>query len=140
MDLPQTSRWNDLVAPSLDDLAHMAETIRAAFPPPFDMPARAVLIHVEEYASDEILASMGLQDPFELTGLYDGVPLTERSVSDPPQGPDIVWLYRRAILDEWVARGDVALFDLLANVVTHEFAHHFGWSDDDIARIDRWWE
>ncbi|SDI32872.1 metallopeptidase family protein [Aliiruegeria lutimaris] len=141
MDLPDsTSNWNGLTAPNLDDLAQLAEEVRAAFPPPFADPARQVLLRVEELASDEMLADLGLEDPLELTGLYDGTPMTERSVIDPPQGPDIVWLFRRAILDEWVARGDFALGDLVANVVTHEFAHHFGWSDADIARIDRWWE
>ena len=54
--------------------------------------------------------------------------------------PDAVWLFRRPILDEWASRGDVTLGDLVANVVVHEVAHHFGWSDDDIASIDRWWE
>ncbi len=128
------------IAPGLDDIHALAEAVRAAFPAPFDGPAAEVHLRVEEYASDEILADMGMQDPFELTGLYDGIPLTERSVTDPPRQPDIVWLFRRAILDEWVARGDVTLADLVTNVVVHEFAHHFGWSDADIARIDRWWE
>ncbi|MDV7144529.1 metallopeptidase family protein [Tropicimonas sp. TH_r6] len=127
-------------APGLDDILVLAEAARTALPPPFDGPANAVLLRVEEFASDEILVEMGLQDAFELTGLYDGTPLTERSVTDPPQQPDTVWLFRRAILDEWVARGDVTLADLVTNVVVHEFAHHFGWSDSDIARIDRWWE
>ena len=67
-------------------------------------------------------------------------PLPEKSVSDQPQQPDCVWLFRRAILEEWVERGDVSLADLVQHVVIHEFAHHFGWSDEDIAAIDPWWE
>ena len=59
---------------------------------------------------------------------------------DQPEGPDTIWLFRRAILDEWIDRGDVALGDLVAHVLVHELAHHFGWSDEDIASIDRWWE
>ena len=69
-----------------------------------------------------------------------GIPLTEKSVSDPQHFPDTVWLFRRAILDEWVERGNVTLTELVAHVVVHELAHHFGWSDEDVARIDRWWE
>lgn len=69
-----------------------------------------------------------------------GVPMTEKSASDPQHFPDTVWLFRRAILDEWAARGDVTLGALVAHVVIHEFAHHFGWSDEDIATIDKWWE
>ena len=82
----------------------------------------------------------GIEDPLDLTGLYDGIPLTEKSVMDPGYGPDVVWLFREPILDEWRERGNVDLADLVAHVTVHEFAHHFGWSDDDIATIDRWWE
>ena len=130
----------DATAPGADDIATLAEEIRAGFPPPFAALAAPVVIRVEELADDRMLADLGLEDPFELTGLYDGTPLTERLASDPPLKRDVVWLFRRAILDEWVGRGDIALRDLIANVVVHEFAHHFGWSDEDIARIDRWWE
>ena len=79
-------------------------------------------------------------EPFELTGLYDGTPLTQKSSFDQPEGPDTVWLFRRPILDEWAERGNVTLTELVAHVTIHEFAHHFGWSDADIARIDAWWE
>ena len=68
------------------------------------------------------------------------MPLTERSVSDPSPDPGTVWLFRRPLLDEWADRADVTLEALVAHVVVHELAHHFGWSDDDIAAIDRWWE
>ena len=87
-----------------------------------------------------MLDELGIEDPLDLTGLYDGIPLTEKSVMDPGYGPDVVWLFREPILDEWRERGNVDLADLVAHVTVHEFAHHFGWSDDDIATIDRWWE
>ena len=83
---------------------------------------------------------IGMTDPLELTGLYDGIPMTEKSVWDMAERPDTVWLYREPILAEWRDRGDVTLDQLIAHVVVHEFAHHFGWSDDDIAEIDPWWE
>lgn len=87
-----------------------------------------------------MLRDLGMADRLQLTGLYEGVPLTQKSVWDQPMGPDLVWLFRQPILAEWRDRGDVALDDLIAHVTIHEFAHHFGWSDDDIAQIDRWWE
>jgi len=87
-----------------------------------------------------MLDDLGMDDPFALTGLYDGIPLTEKSVMDQPGGPDVIWLFRRAILDEWIGRDDIALGDLVTHVLVHELAHHLGWSDDDIAAIDRWWE
>jgi len=126
--------------PDADRLAGIAaETVRA-FPAEFRDAARQVAIRVADFAPPDVLADLGIDDPFELTGLYDGIPLTEKSVFDQPQGPDVVWLFRRAILEEWIERGDVTLPDLVAHVVVHEFAHHFGWSDEDIAAIDRWWE
>ena len=118
----------------------MAEAARAALPDAARRAAMEVAIRVEDFAADALLDEMGFDDAFELTGLYDGIPLTERSVMDQPQGPDTIWLFRRPILDEWAGRGDVGLGALVAHVYVHELAHHLGWSDDDIAAIDRWWE
>jgi predicted Zn-dependent protease with MMP-like domain len=83
---------------------------------------------------------MQIDDPHELTGLYDGVPLTEKSLSDQMQQPDQIFLFRLPILTEWIERGDVSLTELVTHIYIHELAHHVGWSDDDIARIDPWWE
>lgn len=128
------------LAPDADGLAEIAAATVRALPPEFRDAVQHVAIRVTDFAPPEVLADLGIDDPFDLTGLYDGIPLTEKSVFDQPQGPDVIWLYRRAILEEWIERGDVALSDLVAHVVVHECAHHFGWSDDDIAAIDRWWE
>ena len=130
----------DTVAPSLALIEQLAREAIATLPDPWRGPATQVVLRVEDFPEDEILESMDLQDPFELTGLYEGTPLTEKSVSDQPMGPDVIWLFRRPILDEWAERGDVAIGDLVAHVTIHELAHHFGWSDEDIARVDRWWE
>lgn len=132
--------WTTLTAPSAQDIETLATQVLAALPPEFAGPAASVILRVEDYASEDVLDELEIDDPLELTGLYDGVPLTEKSATEPQHFPDRVFLYRHAILDEWVSRGDVALAALVQNVVVHEFAHHFGWSDDDIARIDRWWE
>lgn len=132
--------WTDATAPDAADFEAMALAAIEALPEGFRQPARTVVLRVEDFAPDAILSEMGMEDAFELTGLYDGIPLTEKSVMDQPQQPDTIWLFRRPILDEWVARGNVALADLVAHVYVHELAHHFGWSDDDIATIDRWWE
>ena len=132
--------WTDQTAPDAADIAAMAEAAIAALPAPYRSAAAEVTLRVEEFAPEAMLDEMQLEDAFGLTGLYDGIPLTEKSVTDQPIGPDTIWLFRRPILDEWAARGDVALGDLVAHVFVHELAHHFGWSDGDIARIDRWWE
>lgn len=125
----------DLTAPSLDDFERLAREAWAAMPSHFRDLAGDVLIRIEDFADDEILEQMGMEDPFELTGLYQGVDLTQRSISDPaPQAP-IVFLYRRAILDEWIERGDVTLSDLVSHVLVHEIGHHFGLSDEAMDAI-----
>ncbi|MGI1661063.1 metallopeptidase family protein [Palleronia sp. KMU-117] len=138
MDLPID--WTRATPPDAADIEAIARAAEAALPEPFRAHAAALALRVEDFALDDMLDDLGIEDPFELTGLYDGIPLTEKSVMDQPMGPDTIWLFRRAILDEWCQRGDIALADLVAHVYVHELAHHFGWSDDDIAAIDRWWE
>jgi predicted Zn-dependent protease with MMP-like domain len=130
----------DAIAPSLDFIEQLAREAIATLPEPWRNPATQVLLRVEDFPTDEMVEALGLDDPFDLTGLYEGIPLTEKSVSDQPIHPDMVWLFRRPILDEWAERGDVAIGDLVTHVVIHELAHHFGWTDDEIAAIDPWWE
>ena len=127
-----SDNWAMRAAPSLDDLAALGQAAFTALPSPFRDLAGEVRMQVEDFASDEVLDQMGIADPFELTGLYQGVSLAERSVLDPH--PDIaqVYLYRRPLLDEWAERGDVTLGELITNVLVHEIGHHFGLSDADI--------
>ena len=125
---------------SLDHFERVALDTVAAFPEPFRKGAQAVLIRVADWPDAEMLRDLGMTDPLELTGLYEGIAMTDKSVWDGPVPPDTVWLFREPILEEWRDRGDIALDDLIAHVTVHEFAHHFGWSDDDIAAIDPWWE
>ena len=124
------------LAPSIDHMADLAEKAWAGLPEPFRAAAGPVVIRVLDFAEDELLAEMGIDDPFELTGLYHGVDLTQASVADPSPRPAEVFLYRRPILDEWVERGDVTLADLVEHVLIHEIGHHFGLSDDDIHDIE----
>jgi predicted Zn-dependent protease with MMP-like domain len=128
----------DPLPPSLDDIERLALAAVAALPQPFRQHAAQVTLIVEEFPDEEVMDDLGIDDWFELTGLYDGVPLTEKSVTDPAPRPDTVRLFRRPILDEWAERGDVGIGELVSHVVVHEFAHHFGWSDDEIEKIAPW--
>ena len=128
------------LAPDLDAIEALALEALGALPQVFRSHAQAVQLRVAECATKDILDDLRIDDPFQLTGLYDGVPLTEKTAGDMPGPPDTIWLFRRAILDEWIARGDVHLRDLVGHVLVHELAHHFGWTDEEIAKIDRWWE
>ena len=129
-----SDRWKQ--APSLDDFARLAEAAFAALPEPFKGMAGDARMVVEDFAAEEVLGELGIEDPFELTGLYQGVNLADRSVLDPIPHLSQVMLYRRPILDEWAERGDVILSDLIGHVLVHEIGHHFGLSDDDIDRIE----
>lgn len=122
-----------------DFLSIAQHTVRA-FPESFNKLAGEVAVLVEDWPATSMLKDLRISDPLELTGLYEGIPLTEKSTFDQPTQPDTVWLFREPILQEWRDRGDVPLDALIAHVTVHEFAHHFGWSDEDIAEIDPWWE
>ncbi|WP_371225921.1 metallopeptidase family protein [Roseovarius sp. 2305UL8-3] len=134
---------SDLQSPTATDTQVFEQIARATvegFPALFRDAARQVALRVADWPSADMLDAVGLHQPAQLTGLYEGIPMTEKSVSHQPQAPDTVWLFREPILAEWRERGDVELNDLIAHVTVHEFAHHFGWSDADIATVDRWWE
>jgi predicted Zn-dependent protease with MMP-like domain len=123
------------VPPSLDDIVEMAETAFSAIPQVLRDLVRGTAIMVEEVPDDETLEGLGMESPWELTGLYRGIPLTEKSVLDVPQEPDTILLFREPILLEWIETGE-DLFRLVRNVLIHEIGHHFGLSDDDIARLE----
>lgn len=123
-------------APSLDDFAVLAERAYANLPESFRRMVGDVIFRVEDFAEAEVLKDLGMEDPFDLTGLYHGVDLSRRSVFDPQPQASMVFLYRRPILDEWADNGEVTLEELVAHVLVHEIGHHFGLSDDDIDAIE----
>ncbi|MDB5450066.1 MAG: hypothetical protein JWQ52_1194 [Phenylobacterium sp.] len=123
-------------APSLDDLAALAEAAFANLPEEFRRMTGEVVFRVDDFPSDEVLAELGIEDAFDLTGLYQGVDLTHRSLFDPAPQPSMIFLYRRPLLDEWADHGEVTLEELVAHVLVHEIGHHFGLSDADIDAIE----
>ena len=126
----------DRSAPSLEEIAALAEAAFAALPERFRKLAGEVVFRVDDFAADDVLDELEIEDPFQLTGLYQGVDLTRQSVLDASPVPARVFLYRRAILDEWAERGDVTLGELVTHVLVHEIGHHFGLSDADIDAIE----
>ena len=121
--------------PSLDEIAALAERALAAIPARLRAHVAGVGITVEELADDATLDDMGIDSPYELTGLYHGTPLHLRSAGDIARQPDLIFLYRQAILLEWIELGE-DLFRLVRNVLIHEIAHHFGFSDDEITTLE----
>lgn len=128
--------WTHAAAPSLDDFAALARAAFDALPEPFRSLAGDVVIRVDDFADEETLRMMEMEDPFELTGLYHGVDVGARDSLGPAPEPSRIFLYRRPILDEWAEHGEVTLGEMVAHVLIHEIGHHFGLTDDDIDHIE----
>ena len=121
--------------PSANEIEALARSALAALPEPFASQLDGVVLQIEDFADAETLRAMEIDDPFDLTGIYEGIPLTERSVELSGNLPDRVRLFRRPILDEW-AEGDDTLEHLVAHVLVHEIGHHFGLSDEDMHALE----
>lgn len=122
--------------PSLDDMIVMAERALGTIPLRIARYVDNVSVAVEEMPDEETLEDLNVESAWDLTGLYRGMPLTERSFSDPAREPDMIFLYRQPILLEWIETGE-DLYRLVRNVVVHEMAHFFGFSDADIEALER---
>jgi predicted Zn-dependent protease with MMP-like domain len=127
--------WTDLKAPSLAEMESMAHEIFERLPERFRKLCEGVVIRVDDFPTDEVLDEMEAETEFDLLGLFHGTGLPFQSHSDVARMPNMVWLYRRPILDYW-AEHDEALGDIVRHVLVHEIGHHFGLSDDDMADIE----
>jgi predicted Zn-dependent protease with MMP-like domain len=127
--------WRAAKAPSLAAFEELAETAYRRLPARFRALCDGLVIHVEDFPSEEVLKSMGAESEFDLLGLFQGVGLPFRSESDPVQMPNMVWLYRRPILDYWAEHED-SLGEIVTHVLVHEIGHHFGLSDGDMEAIE----
>ncbi len=95
-----------------------------------------VVLLVEDFADEATLDELGIEDPFDLTGVYEGLPIGAKSIDHSGALPDRIRLFRRPILEEWAARGDETLEHLVAHVTIHEIGHHFGLSDEDMHALE----
>lgn len=125
---------------SLADIETLAGAALQSLPPPFSEAARSVGVQVVDWPDADMLNELRIKARLDLTGLYDGIPLTEKSAFDQPTRPDVIWLFREPILAELADRTSETAEHLIRHILVHELAHHFGWSDEDIASVDRWWE
>jgi predicted Zn-dependent protease with MMP-like domain len=122
--------------PGLDEIDAIARAALARLPSPFRAHLGEVRLVVEDFADEATLAGLGIADPFDLSGLYEGVPMGEKHFGASGTMPDRIRLFRAPILDEWAARGDETLEHLVAHVLVHEVGHHFGLSDADMAALE----
>ncbi|WP_121114825.1 metallopeptidase family protein [Croceibacterium ferulae] len=121
---------------SLEEIEQLARDALARVPAPFAAHLGGIRLLVEDFADEAVLADLGIDEPFELTGLYEGLPLGDKSIEHSGAMPDRIRLFRRPILDEWAERGDVTLEQLVAHVLVHEVGHHFGLSDDAMHALE----
>lgn len=123
------------LAPDAAAIEAIGRATIARLPAEFRVHLGDVVFVVEEFADEETLAALGIEHPLDLSGVYQGRPLGEKSSMDSGAMPDRITLYRRAILEEWIETG-VRLDDLVAHVTIHEIGHHFGLSDDDMHALE----
>ena len=123
------------MAPTLDDIEAMAKIAFDEIPDELRRHVTNLTITVQDFAEDDVLEEMGIESPFELLGLYQGVDMVRRAISDPVQENERVFLYRRALLDVW-CEGEDSLPDIVRHVLIHEIGHHFGYSDEDMEAIE----
>ena len=121
--------------PSLADLEALAERALATIPDPLKRHLGRIVIRVDEFPDEEVEEEMGLESPFDILGLYRGVALPLKSVADVRPDADMIFLYRRPILDYWCETGE-DLDRVVRHVLIHEIGHHFGFSDDDMERLE----
>lgn len=123
------------IPPSADEIEAIARAALIGLPPPFADHLRDIVLQVDELADQQLLADLGIDHPLDLTGVYEGVPIGEKSVDAPSQLPDRIRLFRRAILDEWVEEGE-EFEHLIRHILIHEAGHHFGLSDEAMHALE----
>ena len=122
-------------APDAAQIERLAEAAIARMPEHFRRHLEGVVLRIDDFADEEVLRELGIEDPFELTGLYTGRPIGEQSSLLSGELPAMIHLFRRPLLDEWAETG-VSLEALVSHVIVHEAGHHFGFSDEDMHAIE----
>ncbi len=134
--MPQELDWTQRQAPTLADFQTLADAAYTALPEEFRALCEGLIIHIEDFPDAETLDDMECETEFDLLGLFRGRGLAQReATAQTGEFPNMVWLYRRPILDYW-AEHEEALGDIVTHVLVHEIGHHFGFSDEDMEAIE----
>ena len=124
-----------IAPPTLDEIRDIARAALKILPDELARHVTDVVIRIADFPDPGTERKMGLESPFDLLGLYHGVPVDQKSVTWAPEAMDMIFLYRRPILDYWCETGD-DLVEVVRHVLIHEIGHHFGFSDEDMERIE----
>ncbi|MBK3745770.1 metallopeptidase family protein [Paraburkholderia aspalathi] len=130
-----TGDWAGRFSPSLDEMESLTFDAYAHLPDEFRAMCGEIIIQVADFPDDAIVEDLGLETPFDLLGLFEGIGIGERFTLQTGEGPNKITLYRRAILDYW-CENEETLGDIVTHVLIHEIGHHFGLSDDDIEALE----
>lgn len=133
--LPDPLAWRPIKAPSLEEMEAIATEAFRRLPPKFRTMCDGLIIRVDDFPTQDVVDDMNLQSEFDILGLFQGVGLPFQSETQPSQMPNMVWLYRRPILDYW-AEHDETLGSIITHVLVHEIGHHFGMSDADMEALE----
>jgi len=128
--------WRNVTAPSLDEIELLAREAFERLPERFRQCCADLVIRVDDFPSEDVVRAMRLESEFDLLGLFQGVGRPFQSETVPQLFPNLIWLYRRPILDYW-AEHDETLGAIITHVLVHEIGHHFGMSDADMEAIER---
>ena len=132
---PAVTDWEKLEAPDLADFERIADAAFARLPDGFRALCKGVVIQIDDFPTDEVVEELGAEGPFDIMGLFQGYGLAQAGLESTGQMPNMVWLYRRPILDYW-AENKETLGTVITHVLVHEIGHHFGLSDADMERIE----
>ena len=124
-----------VLPPGLDNIVAMADAILKDLPEPFNGLLAEIPIRVQDWPDEQTMSDMEIDDPLELTGLYQGVPIGERSLMNAPAQPEMIFLFRMPILFEWCERNE-PLHNIVFDVLTHEIGHHFGMDEEAVMRME----
>ncbi len=131
-----TESMNELSTPTLDDIETLAREVFDRLPDEFRDRCGDILFRVEDFPDEDVIEDMELETEYDILGIFQGVAITQANESDTtPREPNIVYLYRRPIIDQW-SESQILLGDIVTHVLIHEIGHHFGFSDDDMERIE----
>jgi predicted Zn-dependent protease with MMP-like domain len=136
MNRPNQDLWRGLKAPSLADFEELADAAYARLPERFRKLCDGVVVRIEDFPTDDVIVEMNLEGPFDILGLFTGIGLPQDgAVAETGRLPNMIYLYRRPILDYW-AEHEETIGAIITHVLVHEIGHHFGLSDDDMQRIE----
>ncbi len=131
----QSGEWATRLSPSLDEVESIAIEALAHLPQEFRSLCGDIIVQISDFPEEQIIEDMGLETPFDLLGLFEGVGIGERFSLQTGDRPNRITLFRRAILDYW-AEHEETLGDIITHVLIHEIGHHFGLSDEDMENIE----